>query len=76
MLTRRIEELERENDRLRSNGNLYLPSELPQAIIGVLTTLPLTDDDQWTSEDLKEWTSMFETVVKRAFRHRIASPTL
>jgi hypothetical protein len=53
--------------------NVSMPV-LPDAIVGVLTTLPLGANERWTAEDLSEWTHMFEIVIKRAFRDKIDKP--
>lgn len=65
-----LDRLRKEIEQLRKGSGFDMPV-LPQAIVGVLYTLPLGEDEKWTPEDLTEWTQMFEVVIKRAFKDKI-----
>lgn len=72
-LSKRLEELERENRQLRSNTSkmLTVPDNLPAAIAGLLHALPLGENEQWSEKDLADWTASMKTTVKLTLKDRI-----
>lgn len=69
---RTIEELTKQVNS--KSAPVTVVSDLPPAVVGILTTLPLTSDDKWSDEDLTEWITVFRGVVRRSFKDRIAPP--
>ncbi len=71
-LRRTVDELKRQLDA-KSAPSIVVP-DLPVAISGVLTTLPLDPNDNWTDAELSEWVAMFRTLIKQSFKGRIDPP--
>ncbi|MBS1717091.1 MAG: hypothetical protein JSS72_05100 [Armatimonadetes bacterium] len=54
----------------QASGLIDMPN-LPPAIAGILTTLPLAEGETWTNTELEEWLAMFGGVLRVAFKAKL-----